>query len=276
VYRVLAKYAHGNVEEDRRAAEEAFRKALELNPDLPLAHSLYTYFEIEEYGAACEAMVRLLRLATTRAADPDLYAGLVVACRFCGLLDASLAADRRARRIDPGVRTSVHYTYWMLGDYEQTILCDLEEIQALRHAALWMSGCHDQALLGIRTLESNWPTSERWYLIALRSAMENDRDGCVEGTRQVLATGFHDPEGLLFCARNLARVHAHDFALSLLDQVVDGGFSCARSLVNDPWFDSLRAEPRFIRILHRAEANTADAAGAFAKAGGERLLGVLS
>jgi non-specific serine/threonine protein kinase len=276
VYRVLAKYAHGNVEEDRRAAEEAFRKALELNPDLPLAHSLYTYFEIEEYGAACEAMVRLLGLASTRAADPDLYAGLVVACRFCGLLDASLAADRRARRIDPGVRTSVHYTYWMLGDYEQTVLCDIEEIQALRHAALWMKGCENQALLGIRSMESQWSTSERWYLTALRSAMENDRDGCVEGTRQILATGFHDPEGLLFCARSLARVHAHDFALSLLDQMVDGGFSGSRSLVHDPWFDSLRAEPRFIRILHRAEAKMADAATAFAKAGGERLLGVLS
>ncbi len=274
MYRVLAKYGHGNIEEDRRAAEEAFRKALELNPELPLAHSLYTYFEIEEYGAACEAMVRLLRLATTRAADPDLYGGLVVACRFCGLLDASLAADRRARRIDPGVRTSVHYTYWMLGDYEQTVLCDIEEIQALRHAALWMVGRQEEALSGIRTIEAQWPTSERAYLTALRAAMEGDRDGCVEGTHQILATGFHDPEGLLFCARSLARVHAGDFALSLLDRVVEGGFSCSRALVHDPWFDSLRAEPRFIRILHRAEAKTADAAAAFAKAGGERLLGM--
>jgi non-specific serine/threonine protein kinase len=276
VHRVLAKYGHGDIQEDRRAAEEAFRKALELNPDLPLAHSLYTYFEIEEFGAAREAMLRLLRLATTRAADPDLYAGLVVACRFCGLLDASLAADRRARRIDPGVRTSVHYTYWMLGDYQQTILCDLEEIQALRHAALWMVGRQEEALLGVRTLESQWQTSERWYLTAVRAAMEDDRDACVEGTRQFLATGFHDPEGLLFCARSLGRVQAHDFALSLLDRVVDGGFSCSRALVHDPWFDSLRAEPRFIRILHRAEAKTADAANAFAKAGGERILGVPS
>jgi eukaryotic-like serine/threonine-protein kinase len=276
VHRVLAKYGHGDIQENRRAAEAAFRTALELNPDLPLAHNLYTYFEIEEFGAACEAMLRLLRLATTRAADPDLYAGLVVACRYCGLLDASLAADRRARRIDPGVRTSVHYTYWMLRDYQQTVLCDLEEIQALRHAALWMMGRQEEALQGVRTIESQWQTSERWYLRALRAAMENDRDGCVEGISQVQATGFHDPEGLLFCARGLARVHATEIALSLLEQVVDGGFSCPRSLVQDPWFDSLRAESRFIRILHRAEAKTADAAKAFADAGGERLLGALS
>jgi eukaryotic-like serine/threonine-protein kinase len=275
-HRVLAKYGHGDIQENRRAAQEAFRTALELNPDLPLAHSLYTYFEIEEFGAAREAMLRLLRLAAARAADPDLYAGLVVACRFCGLLDASMAADRRARRIDPGVRTSVHYTYWMLADYQQTVLCDLEEIQALRHAALWMLGRQEEAHQGIRRIESQWQTAERPYLTALRAAMENNRDECAEGTRQILATGFHDPEGLLFCARNLARVQDSEFALSLLDKVVEGGFSCPRSLVQDPWFDSLRAEPRFIRILHRAEAKTADAAKAFAEAGGERLLGVLS
>jgi eukaryotic-like serine/threonine-protein kinase len=276
VYRVLAKYGHGDVQENRRAAEEAFRTALKLNPDLPLAHNLYTYFEIEEFGAACEAMLRLLRLATTRAADPDLYAGLVVACRFCGLLDASLAADRRARRIDPGIRTSVHYTYWMLGNYEQTVLSDLEEIQALRYAALWMSGRQEEAVLGVRTVESQWPTNERWYITAMRAAMEGDRDGCIEATQEVLNTGFHDPEGLLFCARNLARVQAGEFALSLLDRVVDGGCCCSRSLVQDPWFDSIRAEPRFVRILHRAEAKMVHAADAFAQAGGERLLGVLS
>jgi hypothetical protein len=107
-------------------------------------------------------------------------------------------------------------------------------------------------------------------------AFEGDRDGCVEATREVLATGFHDPEGLLFCARSLAWVQAHEFALSLLDKVVDGRFSCPRALVQDPWFDSVRADTDFIRILRRAEDQNAAAVDAFAKVGGERLLGVLS
>ena len=274
VHRVLAKYGFGDVPEERRQAEEAFRTALELNPDLPLAHTLYTYFEIEEFGAAPQALLRLLRLGETRAADPDLYAGLVVACRFCGLLEASLAADRRARRIDPAVRTSVHYTHWMLGDYEQTVVSDLEEIQALRYAAIWMLGRQEEALAGLRAHEASWPTSERFYLTALRTAFEGDHDGCVEATRQVLETGFHDPEGLMFCARNLARVHAGDFSLQLLRRVVDGGFHSPRAMVQDPWFDPVRAEPEFVRLLHRAEAKRAEAAAAFARAGGERLLGV--
>jgi hypothetical protein len=55
----------------------------------------------------------------------------------------------------------------------------------------------------------------------------SDREACVEATRQVLETGFHDPEGLLFCARNAAYVRAGDFSLELLGRVVQGAFTRA-------------------------------------------------
>lgn len=273
VHRVLGKYGFGDISEERRQAAEAFRTALELNPDLPLAHNLYTYFEVEELAAAPQAVLRLLGLIDRRRADPDLYAGLVVACRFCGLLQASLAADRRARRIDPAVRTSVHYTHWSLGDYEQTALSDLEEIQALRYAANWMMGRESEALAAVRQLELQWPTSEQWYLKSLRSAFEGKRDECVDGTRRLLASGFRDPEGLLFCARNLARVRASEFALELLGRIVEGRFYCAHMLVHDPWFDTIRTDPEFLRVLQTAQEGSADAAAAYVQAGGERLLG---
>ena len=274
VHRVLGKYGYGDIDEERRRAAQAFRTALELNPDLALAHNLYTYFEIEEFAAAPRAMLRLLGLIERQPADPDLYAGLVVACRFCGLLQASLAADRRARRIDPAVRTSVHYTHWSLGNYEQTALTDLEEIQALRYAAYWMMGRREEAMAAVRQLESQWPASEQWYLKSLRGAFENDRDECVNATRRLLDSGFRDPEGLVFCARNLARVRAGDFALELLGRIADSGFHCADLLVHDPWFDSIRTEHEFVRVLQRAREGSAEAAAAFAKAGGERLLGL--
>ena len=274
VHRVLGKYGYGDIDGERRRAAQAFRTALELNPDLALAHNLYTYFEIEEFAAAPRAMLRLLGLIERQPADPDLYAGLVVACRFCGLLQASLAADRRARRIDPAVRTSVHYTHWSLGNYEQTALTDLEEIQALRYAAYWMMGRREEAMAAVRQLESQWPASEQWYLKSLRGAFENDRDECVNATRRLLDSGFRDPEGLVFCARNLARVRAGDFALELLGRIADSGFHCADLLVHDPWFDSIRTEHEFVRVLQRAREGSAEAAAAFAKAGGERLLGL--
>jgi hypothetical protein len=216
-----------------------------------------------------------LSMVETRAAVPDLYAGLVVACRFCGLLEASLAADQRARRIDPGVRTSVAYTHWMMGDYEQTVLTDMEEIQALRHGALWMLGRRDEALDGTRRLETHWPGgADMHYLRALRTAFEGDRDGCAESLRNLRETGFHDPEGLYFCLRNASHVGDKALALEMLEQVVDAGFHCPTPLIRDPWLDPIRTEPQFVRALRRAEERHTAALRAFTAAGGERLLGV--
>src|SRR5262245_31532026 len=118
VHRVLAKYGAEGRDEHFRKADEAFRRALEINPDLSIAHNLYTNFEIESLGRAKEAVARLLGRMRAQAADPELFTGLVVACRFCGLLDASLAADRHARRLDPAIRTSVAYTHFARGDWE--------------------------------------------------------------------------------------------------------------------------------------------------------------
>ncbi len=274
VHRVMSKYGYGDTSHDIQRAEEAFRRALEINPDLPLAHNLYTYFEIEELARAREAMLRLLRMVESRAADADLYAGLVVACRFCGLLEASLAADQRARRIYPGVRTSVAYTHWMLGNYEQVIVTDMEEIQALRHGALWMLDRREEALEGVKRLAAYWPGgADVWYLRSQLHAFEGDREQCVEALRRVLESGFHDPEGLYFCLRNAAFVGAGPLALEMLTRVVDLGFHCPTPLVRDPWLDSIRTAPEFVRALRRAEEEHSAAKQAFVSAGGERLLG---
>jgi hypothetical protein len=69
-----------------------------LNPDLPIAHKLFAQLEVD-FGRAQDAMIRLIERA--HAADPELLAGLVSACRYCGLLDASFAAHDRARELEP-------------------------------------------------------------------------------------------------------------------------------------------------------------------------------
>ena len=275
VYRVLAKYgAEGNAEAIA-LAEEAFRRALEINPDLPIAHNFYTYFEIEEQARAPEAMVRLLQRVATGAADPHLFAGLVVACRFCGLLEASLAADRRARRLDPSIQTSVQYTYWALADWNQAALHDVEDIQAVRHGALWMLGRHDEALAGVREALSHAPGSlEQWMVESQLAAMESRLDDCLRHAQLVLNAGFHDPEGLLHHVRELAYLGEIRQSLALLTRVVQGGYHCPAALTRDPWLDSLRAEPEFVRLVREAEAGKARAAEAYTRAGGERLLGV--
>ena len=78
-----------------KQAKAAFMRALELNPDLPLAHHWSTNLEVE-LGQAEAAVKRSSRCAWNSSGDPELFAGLVQACRYCGLLDASVAAYEHA------------------------------------------------------------------------------------------------------------------------------------------------------------------------------------
>jgi non-specific serine/threonine protein kinase len=274
VYRVLGKYGAEGGAESIALAEEAFRRALEIDPDLAVAHNLYTYFEIEEKARAPEAMVRLLERVGRGATDPHLFAGLVVACRFCGLLEASLAADRRARRIDPSIQTSVQYTYWAMGDYHQAALHDVEDIQAVRHGALWMLGRYDEALAGVREALSHAPGSLEYRIVESQlAAMEGRSEDCLRHARAILEAGFHDPEGLMLHGRELAFLGMVPEALEMVQRVVEGGYHCPMLLTIDPWLDALRGEAAFVRAVRQAEAGRARAAEAFAQAGGERVLG---
>jgi eukaryotic-like serine/threonine-protein kinase len=114
-HRLIAKWS-GESDENLVRAKDALEQALQLSPDLPLAHHLYAQLEAD-LGRAQDAMVRLLGRAEVSSNDPELFAGLTHVCRYCGLLEASLTAHEQARRLDPQVRTSVAHTHFMLGDY---------------------------------------------------------------------------------------------------------------------------------------------------------------
>ena len=118
-HRVIGKYIDSTSDSEERA-EEALRRALELNPRLSVAHKFYANLEAD-IGQAQRALVRLLGEATRHGNDPELFAGLVHACRYCGLYEESIAAHAEARRLDPNVPTSVEQTLLMIGDIDRLL-----------------------------------------------------------------------------------------------------------------------------------------------------------
>ena len=121
IFRVSAKYGLApDPERSFLEADAAFKRALDLNPDLPIAHSFYAAFEVDT-GRAEQAITRLVTRAAARRGDADLRVGLVQACRFSGLLDASAAAHAQARRLDPGIPSSVLHTWWAMGEYGRVL-----------------------------------------------------------------------------------------------------------------------------------------------------------
>ena len=85
-----------------------------------MAHKFYANLEAD-IGQAQRALVRLLGEATRHGNDPELFAGLVHACRYCGLYEESIAAHAEARRLDPNVPTSVEQTLLMTGDIDRLL-----------------------------------------------------------------------------------------------------------------------------------------------------------
>ncbi len=269
IHHVIEKYLEPIPGENFGRAEVAFKRALELNPDLSLAHKLYAQLEVD-LGRAQDAMVRLLGRA--RSADPEQFAGLVSACRYCGLLQESIAADHQARRLEPRVRTSVVHTWFLLGDYTRVASVKLEEapyVGALSRAALGQTA---ETIEELRELEPKTRTRLRDFMIAARTLLEKNGPDSVRTIDRIVASDFRDPEALFYLARHLAYLSEPGRSLQLFQRAVAGGFFCYPAMAHDPWLDSLRGEPAFERLLGEARDRHREAAAAFSKVPGNSVL----
>jgi DNA-binding winged helix-turn-helix (wHTH) protein/tetratricopeptide (TPR) repeat protein len=271
IHHVIEKYLEPIPGENFGRAEVAFKRALELNPDLSLAHKLYAQLEVD-LGRAQDAMVRLLGRA--RSADPEQFAGLVSACRYCGLLQESIAADHQARRLEPRVRTSVVHTWFLLGDYTRVASVKLEEapyVGALSRAAMGQTA---ETIEELRELEPKTRTRLRDFMIAARTLLEKNGPDSVRTIDRIVASDFRDPEALFYLARHLAYLCEPGRSLELFQRAVAGGFFCYPAMAHDPWLDSLRGEPAFEKLLAEARDRHREAAGAFSKVQGNSVLGL--
>lgn len=270
IYHVMGKYLEAGAADNFVRAEAAFTRALELNPDLPIAHKLYAQLDVD-LGRAQSAMERLLGRA--RSADSELFAGLVSACRYCGLLDASIAADERARRLEPRIRTSVVHTFFLRGDHPRVATARLEEfpyVGALSMAAL---GRGAEAVTALKELEPRTRTRLREFMIAARTLLEGKTDESLAAVDRLVSSDFRDPEGLFYLTRHLSHLREVDRALELFRRVVAGGFSCYPAIARDPWLDPLRKRHEFKELLETTRLHHEEATRIFNEKNGNRLLG---
>jgi DNA-binding winged helix-turn-helix (wHTH) protein/tetratricopeptide (TPR) repeat protein len=268
-YRFLEKFGGGTA--NRRAALCAIEKAFSLNPDLGIAHNVYTPIQAD-MGQAESAMVRLLQRAGTHDNDPELFTGLVQACRYCGQLDASLAAHRRAIGLDPNVRTSVAHTFFLKADFER---------------ALYWYGPGPGVYLDVLALASMgreqeaaallWTRKDVFHLApeamnSLHAYLEKDYARCIAILEQTDTPEFYDREFGYYRARQAVRGGALDLANRLLLRSINDGYWSTTSLSLDPWLEPLRATSQFKSIFDLAKSREEHSRVAFIEAGGESVL----
>jgi serine/threonine protein kinase/tetratricopeptide (TPR) repeat protein len=275
--RVIGKYIESTPQSEEHA-EDAFRRALDLNPRLSVAHKFYANLEAD-MGQAERAMVRLLGEATRHGNDPELFAGLVHACRYCGLFEQSVAAHEEARRLDPNVPTGLEQTLLMMGDIEQLMTIAKPPIIAgaddgIRLIGLGLAGRRDEArrvLMDMRQI-ARVPAFQAWteYLTAWLD--RRPADMLLETALSALKIQ-DDPEAIFQEGSLLCDAGAHDKGLESLKRAVAKGYFVEATLSSSPHFDPLRGRPDFQALVADAHAGRERALAAFREAGGERLLG---
>jgi len=266
----MGKYLDTGTKEALDRAETAFRRALELNPELTMAHKLYAQLEVD-LGRAPEAMARLLERAHT--ADPELLAGLVSACRYCGLLDASVAAHRRAVALEPKIRTSIPHTWFMQADHAKVATIKIAEFPYIVPLSLAELGRESEAVPILKELEPRIPTRLRDFIVAARTLLEGQIAESIAAVNRVASSGFGDPEGLFYLSRHMAHLKEAGPALDLFERVVAGGFVCFPIMARDPWLDPIRKKPAFAKLLRQAETRHQEAGAIFDRLDGNRMLG---
>ncbi len=275
---VIGKYIDGTEDSPARA-EEALRRALELDPRLSMAHKFYANLEADT-GHATQALVRLLGQANRHGNDPELFAGVVHACRYCGLFEQSIAAHHEARRLDPHVHTSLEQTLLMTGDIER--LLDAERPVAvvggddvIRVIGLGLVGRRDEARRALIELrEATRIAAFRTWSDFLLAWLDRRPPDMLAG-RLALGTLriMDDPEAIFQEAWLFCDAGVYDRGLRLLRRAVDKGYFATQTLARSRAFDALRGDPEFQQLYAEAEAGRQQALTAFREVGGERLLG---
>jgi tetratricopeptide (TPR) repeat protein len=261
----------GEKVENTTRAEDAFQKTFELNPDLALAHSFYTAHECD-LGRSLEAMERLLKRASTHPNDPNLLTGLVQACRYCGLLDASIAAHHQAKRLDIHVRTSVAYSYLQLGEFQTALdLCPTLTDFFVVAPSLEALGRVQEAIALAKEFEKTTLEPFRYAFVVYRACLEGDYRTALKASGRFQ---LDDPEARFYTACLMAKMNQPERALESLSLALDNGYRCHHALVHDRWLDSLRTDDRFRELVNRAAEMNLEARAVFLDNGGNRSLGV--
>jgi eukaryotic-like serine/threonine-protein kinase len=278
-YRVLGKYVDGAPESEERA-EDALQRALAINPRLSLAHKFYANLEAD-IGQATRAVVRLLEEAARLGNDPELFAGLVHASRYCGLFHESIAAHEEARRLDPNVPSSLEQTLLMTGDIDRLLAVEPPPVIAgaddgIRVIALGLAGRRDEArrrLSVMRRQPSRIPAFVSWidYLTAWLDRRPADMMGRMSALSALKIQD--DPEAIFQEGWLLCDSGEHELGFTYLRRAVSKGYFVAATLERSPQFDPLRSTPEFAALVADAEAGRQRALDAFSDAGGRRLLG---
>jgi tetratricopeptide (TPR) repeat protein len=270
--RLIGKYEEPSKYAD---AESTLLHALELDPNDGAAQYYYAQLEIE-LGRLQNALRRLLERVRQRRAEPHVYAALVHACRYAGLLEESVAAHHLARRLDPTVATSVHHTYYMQGDFPRALDEAHHSNDPVEAWILWALGRRDEALAATHREESRFAASSvlSSFTTGLRAAIEGRPDAALAALEPFETIGSSDGESLFYVGGIYATTGYPEKAYAALTRSIDTGFLCLPAFERVDYLAPLRGMETWRSLMGRLKPRHRFVVEEFMRTGGRALLGL--
>jgi hypothetical protein len=204
-----------------------------------------------------------------------VFAGLVQATRYIGLLEASQAAHGRARHLDPTIPTSILHTWYMSGEYDRALAAAHLTSDPLEARVLAAMGRQDAAIIAARREEERFAAVPRLgaFSTALRAMLEGG-DAAAAAALSTVETTMADGEGLFYVAEIYSRLGRIDRAFEVMARSIEHQFVCLRALDRSPYLDRLRSASAWPALRARAATAQRELAEAFTRRGGPAVLGL--
>jgi DNA-binding winged helix-turn-helix (wHTH) protein/tetratricopeptide (TPR) repeat protein len=249
--------------ENYRKAQDAFERALSLQPD-ELAARIYMANMFTDTGRVEQAVPLLRAALKTNPNEAEIHWELGYAYRFAGMLQESVSECERARQLDPGVKlnSSALNAYLYLGQYDRFLesLPGTDEVSLI----VFYRGFGEY-------YKKDWEQAERHFDHAFeldRSVMQAEigkalsfgiQRQTVEGAailgtleKKINERGVRDSEAIYKIAQAYAQLGDKASALRVMRQSIENGFFPYPYFANDPLLDALRRENTFSEIMSTA------------------------
>lgn len=254
--------------EDYELAENAFSRALDLDPNLVEARILMVFIYLSR-GEKRKARAEVARLAKQAPNEPAVYFVKGALHRLDGEYDRALRAFGKLARLDPAARVVASYNrarVFMYQHRHDDALLELEQgarvephhplIRTFQAVIIGRSGDRAEAVRILREVLEEHPTMDgirpllAQQLIKL-GELDAAREQLTERVREA-ADADHDIAYWLGTAH--AMMGERDEALHWLDRAIDLGNENRTWFESDPNWETFREDPRFVALMRRIEA----------------------
>jgi TolB-like protein/Tfp pilus assembly protein PilF len=241
-------------------AEEAVRRAIEIDDTLAEAHASFAHVRVHafDWAGAERAFERALALDPNYATARHWYAMYLAAM---GRGDEAMAMIRRAQELDPvslAIGTDVGVLLYYARRFDEAIAQYLRVLEmdpgfARAHATLGSAyaqkGMHEQALAALRQAMALGRDNAKKAALARACAAAGRRAEALEILTELTET----PDGSYVAPFPVAHIHQAlgdaDEAFQWLSRAREERAPQIVFLKVDPWLDGLRPDPRFRDLL---------------------------